>query len=520
MDTSRANSTASHTIHPCLEIPEIFNLICEAIVQAACATQSPQCSNDSYHAPPVTDATCRRDFASLARTCRALHEPATDYLWSELDTFAPLVKCMPRDLWKEERSTTGPFLVFSRAIVPSDFRRFMEKSRRVKKLFLHEGPMYYVGTQHNITSTPDDIYEALSAATGSFALLPNLTSLALSQPTSPAIYDFLGPSIIDFRLFIHLRGAHVSDLHYSFIASLPRRYPRLRLLSVLDAPTPLISDALCGLPELHMLHIPRLSLEPHAIMHIMHLAHLHSLSFKSSDRITLPGSVPMYPAFPALQELRYESEDPADAIQLLRSASFCPLVNIQITSYGGIRESWHLLFQTFSSHISHLSLTDIHLASDHHDDVLSTSEFIHVADIRPLFVFSNLSKLYLDFFSLYIDDDDLDQLARAFPRMKVLHLISAMTAGDGLVTHSGLAAIARRCPEITRLSIRADLSKRIDDELAAPVVPNSSLAYLYLQYPPSASVHATIAAISELFPRLNEMRHVPGFLTAKYRPLR
>lgn len=74
------------TTHRCLLIPEILSLVCAAV------------SLDD-----VASSRRLETLAALARTSRLFQEPALDCLWSELSTIAPLVKCMPSDLWREER---------------------------------------------------------------------------------------------------------------------------------------------------------------------------------------------------------------------------------------------------------------------------------------------------------------------------------------------------------------------------------------------------------------------------------
>ena len=40
-----------------------------------------------------------QDLSSLARTCRALLDPALDVLWYHQRSLTNLVKCLPDDLW-------------------------------------------------------------------------------------------------------------------------------------------------------------------------------------------------------------------------------------------------------------------------------------------------------------------------------------------------------------------------------------------------------------------------------------
>lgn len=40
---------------------------------------------------------------SLALTCRTLLEPGLDEIWRDIQSLEPLIACLPKDLWREER---------------------------------------------------------------------------------------------------------------------------------------------------------------------------------------------------------------------------------------------------------------------------------------------------------------------------------------------------------------------------------------------------------------------------------
>ena len=42
----------------------------------------------------------KHTLASLARTCKAFHDPALDLLWIDQHSFITLLKLMPSDLWE------------------------------------------------------------------------------------------------------------------------------------------------------------------------------------------------------------------------------------------------------------------------------------------------------------------------------------------------------------------------------------------------------------------------------------
>lgn len=64
-------------MHLCLEIVEILQFICDKLDR-----------KNAFH---------------LALAARAFLEPALDRIWHELDSFAPLVSCLPEDLVTAER---------------------------------------------------------------------------------------------------------------------------------------------------------------------------------------------------------------------------------------------------------------------------------------------------------------------------------------------------------------------------------------------------------------------------------
>jgi hypothetical protein len=64
-------------MHHCLQIAEISSLIMDFMVEDG-----------------------NREVLALLRTSTMFYEPALDILWSDLDTMAPLVMCLPRDAWK------------------------------------------------------------------------------------------------------------------------------------------------------------------------------------------------------------------------------------------------------------------------------------------------------------------------------------------------------------------------------------------------------------------------------------
>ena len=53
-------------------------------------------------------SSCLRTFAALAKTCRRFKEPALNALWKDMDSFMPLVLCLPEDVRECTTVKEGP----------------------------------------------------------------------------------------------------------------------------------------------------------------------------------------------------------------------------------------------------------------------------------------------------------------------------------------------------------------------------------------------------------------------------
>ncbi|KAI6118977.1 hypothetical protein EV401DRAFT_2057427 [Pisolithus croceorrhizus] len=80
--------------------------------------------------------TGRRSISRLARTCKAICEPALDVLWRELDSLLPLVALFPNNLLKRTRR---PGLgLASHSSHPEDWDRLLEYGKRVRRITYSE----------------------------------------------------------------------------------------------------------------------------------------------------------------------------------------------------------------------------------------------------------------------------------------------------------------------------------------------------------------------------------------------
>ncbi|KAH7902976.1 hypothetical protein BJ138DRAFT_236047, partial [Hygrophoropsis aurantiaca] len=75
-----------------------------------------------------------RTLFHLAHTCQAFKEPAVDALYSRLNGFGPLIRCLPRDLWVVTLGDTFKTITLVRPMNPDDWKIFRSYACRVRKL--------------------------------------------------------------------------------------------------------------------------------------------------------------------------------------------------------------------------------------------------------------------------------------------------------------------------------------------------------------------------------------------------
>jgi hypothetical protein len=90
---SRDNTRSEYmpAMHKCLETPDLLEMICKAL-------KDDFGNHDKFA------------LSSLARTCRAFHEPALDILWHTLSSIVPLLKTFPPCLWNVAQVANGKTL--------------------------------------------------------------------------------------------------------------------------------------------------------------------------------------------------------------------------------------------------------------------------------------------------------------------------------------------------------------------------------------------------------------------------
>ncbi|KAJ7652852.1 hypothetical protein DFH06DRAFT_1330940 [Mycena polygramma] len=464
-------------MHTALQIPEILDLIC--------------CEVDTGDDPFSTQMPeSKGTLARLARVCRVFQRPALDVLWREQEDLTNLLACMPADLW----SITPASVSARRPIEPTDWDRVHSYSSRVRQFSFSNFPT---------AGMPDfwaPVFNMLAASHPENIIFPKLEALSWNPVCSssfPYVRLFLCPSITSLSLAVI---STITDV--SILPIVPLRCPLLKSV-VLSTDKNLHRGcrnrdlAICGMAQLQSLVVD--DLDPTSLQHLAHLPSFTSLTIQNGPRF-----IPSRPS----SDLR--------RFLYLRDNYFSIPCHEQMVAGGfhsamystpTARETAELYF-ILGEHCSHTSLTRLDLRTSkyavlHFDAV---EPYIVQSDaLRILFPFRNLDTVFLSPPKGFdIDDATVEDLARAWPRLKTLRL----QGGDeyvrpiSRVTFRGIQAFGRYCPRLNYLNIPFDASL-VPHEV--DIKPHENLFLLHVADSFISDPEAVASYLYTLFPNLGHI---------------
>ncbi|KAG6375713.1 hypothetical protein JVT61DRAFT_3288 [Boletus reticuloceps] len=145
-------------MHHCLLIPELAISIIQFL-----ADDRPAWHDSRYLKNP-------RDVARLAQTCKALAEPALDTLWKTQHSLAPLVMCLPPDVW--ELTRRGKTFALKREPTPMEWSSLKKYAHRI--WFISQPASF------NLPRLDDVVLASLISPSHFGALFPSLRILDYS----------------------------------------------------------------------------------------------------------------------------------------------------------------------------------------------------------------------------------------------------------------------------------------------------------------------------------------------------
>ncbi|KAJ7622714.1 hypothetical protein DFH06DRAFT_1447192 [Mycena polygramma] len=379
-----------------------------------------------------------------------------------------------------------------RPIHPSDWDRLRLYAPRVKTL-----GSGFTWSLHNV-------FPSLNLVSP-IALFRNLQTLNWEQDdvNFHHIHMFLRPTLtrINFRLCSDPETAS------SLLAILMKRCPKLTEIFISSGHLHLrpVSRFVLDLQAVEALSIP--GLDQDALEHLSQLQTLKLLSLESPPRFTSLRTSRPNPNFPALRTLRVNSPTITPMAHFFRTCRNVSLETCHMTlfNYFTVAELCSFV-DRLSGAVSHSSLAELSVEIDREplhdpDPALYT---VLPDTLCLLFCFSNLTYLALSsLLGFDFDDEAVEQMARAWPRMEVLDLSTPMCCDTPRTTPACLQIFARHCPRLSSLTMAFNGTVVPEATLtSAAYTPHERLRDLDVQHSPITSAVAMAHFFLGSFPNL------------------
>lgn len=340
----------------------------------------------------------------------------------------------------------------------------------------------------------------------------------IDEHVYPYIHLFLGPNLTE--LSILLDGSSIVQL--SLLCTLPQRHPHIQRLYIhtLGSVTKELRDAMaaavCVWHELRVLMVPYVT--PTVLTHLANLPDLSTLTIQGAsahdDYLIIPKSL----GFPALQTLTFGFCDgfkaAAAAIETMSSDS--SLLKSLVVRYVRVStiDNWKHIFSAAQKHCNHSLLRIISIVDDPIPGEFLRRLPMKINILRPLFVFSNLSKLILHpAGGIDINDADFRKLAQSWPCLKDLKLGMNFPGHPfPRITLSSLVYVAQHCPFLQTLHMLVDAraSPTITDSRPGGGVRHTNLVSLGIGGSPIDSEAGVAVFLSDVFPRVISIETLLG----------
>ncbi|KAI0931818.1 hypothetical protein AcV5_004788 [Taiwanofungus camphoratus] len=493
----------------------------------------------------------RRSLSRLARTCRALCEPALTLLWRDLDSLAPLIALFPNTLLKRARR---PGLGLAKNPEPEDWGRLLLYGERVRSITYSES----VG---NISPTIFPVFEDLRPRTW---ILPNLTTLTWKSETSVGLERcrlLLGPELESLSLEVGTKHPRLNDLlaevashsrlsslAFTLHTNLPDNFTEIFQRNIaleklaIAAPGALSSKIgkwASALPALRNLQIDLTGRTTTAVEGFFDDISPGSgystpssvggtdsgvfsgdeLDFsemrKSAMRLTRDG--PRYGAFAQLSQLQLTGEASNIATFLRHLTS--PLTQLELViDDPPAPDDWQdmcgLISEQFGQALQVLRISATS-ASRFSELVRSTSRGgeapTHHLPLKHLVDLPHLYRLEIDLpESIVFHNADVAHIASACPLLEVLRLCSlarfSQVAGPPSLTLDGLVPLTRECRRLHTLSVVVHALEGKEETFTSWAVSSRSLIRLNVGHSWVKDPLQVAILISHLAPYLENLK--------------
>ncbi|KAF5332683.1 hypothetical protein D9611_005321 [Ephemerocybe angulata] len=493
--------------------------------------------------PDIVDSICahttRKTAFSMALTCHSFLEPSLNRIWRDIDSFAPLLACLPPNAFQVEyraipgstRSLLSLYqLSANRALTPADLRRYRDRYAHRIRTFL---PTPSRSPQCIFISAK--LFQALSLATDNEAgaLSPRLVEFSWLSPfdyswvgfgpeyaeeVSPFISLFLGKSVTSITF--HISGP--SPLQTASIQSVARRLPEIKTFTCraeenVRFPRELILAH--SWDRLEELDIGGISASE--IGHIVSLPQLATLSLHLSGPIFTPQHPEEALTSERFLNLRDVLITVANVELVIEFLKLIPANNglcafkSEVFNYAPAALA-QIVVDIFAAKLNRSTLEVLTLHDDScgvhgdaaaEDDEPTEIDFYETVDITSLYSFNKLIRLFIGLQGgVHINPKEIAQIPRVWPDIRLLSLTSTFPTGQTpRIDHMDLLHLTRACPSLEYLGLCFDATHIPSSPIL--VEGTNLVETLRVGGSPISSVLRTTAFLRTHFPML---RHIYG----------
>ena len=364
-------------------------------------------------------------------------------------------------------------------------------------------------------------------------ILPNVCSVrcigTLEQQDCILLSLFLGSALQDIDL---PRLSHAQNAA-SLLSDIGHSAPFLKSLTMNDNTEELDDNLIQAISDLisQSRHLAKLDVEfypRHTIAHIARSAKLRVLKINHLNGVVLES----LDASSTISEMDLTTDEcPLNFYRFLCTLCPCGLCELYLTvcdtsDSSSSVDGWKQCFDTLSVYCSS---TLEHLHIDHQET------FIDVADwmtFRPLLTIRCLKTLLIQGFAYTLRDDDLEQMALAWPQLQSFRLLAyfATPPSPPRITLSGITTLLKHCPMLQSLGLIFD-ARIIDTQVITEptdVVCNRIIKVLDVGNSPINDTMEVAKFLHGILPRLGDINtqyidnlpHIRGLYSSQWGTVR
>ncbi|KAG1749801.1 uncharacterized protein EDB91DRAFT_1308639 [Suillus paluster] len=490
----------------------------------------------------------RRSMSRLARTCRAMCEPALNVLWRELDSLLPIISLFPNTLMKRARR---PGLGLAKAPNAEDWSRVLAYGERVRRIaYIESSP-----------SVSPSIFAVITENRPVQYILPHLQQLIWRVDTAAGLQRctiFLNPELQNLILEVSTRipqlatfladvcsSTQLSSFSFTSPTSLPdtftdilRSHNTLERL-VLVAPGALSSSVGQWAASLPMLRDLELDLTGRSVIAVEGFFDDIDSGVFSGDEIDfteirksslrLTGDLRSGGVFTDLRQLSLTGEVANIAVFLKHLTSNLTHLELVIEDPPDMAD-WQdlsgLICERFSKSL--LSLRINATGSSRFNELVRSTSRGGEPPCRhlPLQHFTSLPcllRLEIDLpESVLFHNSDLQAVAEACPNIEILRLcpMARFPASSGpSLTLEGVALLTQNCKRLQTLALVLDAHTESEETFNSLEVSSRSLLRLHVGHSVVNDALQSTILLSHLAPYLETIKwfhekNRPGYVEA------